>query len=135
MKLKSCVLMCSLALASSAYAGNVHFHPKANEATPQAPKGLQMPGYCQIEVINDSYSDVRVYGMFDDQSSMEPFNIRSYDSPHYINLYYYGSCHPGMNVNITTMYGYPLYNSFTSVHKTVRVIPYIMNKAKVVISN
>ncbi len=32
---------------------------------------MTYPGYCQIEVINDSFADVRVFGSFDDGATVD----------------------------------------------------------------
>ncbi len=134
MKLKSIVMMCCLALSSGTFADNRHFHPKAEApvASSNTAKGLTAPGYCEIEIINSSYQDVRVWGQFDDGSTMDPFVVYRYEAPHYIGLYYYGYCHQGMNITITTMDGYGiLYRGYTTAYNTLHIYPYLKSQAKV----
>ena len=91
MKLKSLLFVCGLGLMSSLFAGNRHIHPDA-DAGKSAAAGVtdkaMLPGYCEIEVINSSYQNVSVYGTFEDNSQMMPFDVYSGDYPHYISLFY-----------------------------------------------
>lgn len=130
MKLKTFVLVCLLGLSSSLFAANQHIHANAQGTTEpaagamsQAPKKMGWPGYCEIEIINSSYDDVRVYGVFDDGIALEPFSIYSYESPHYISLYYYGYCHDGMDIYIDTFYGAHVYAGYVRRYSTIRVVP------------
>jgi hypothetical protein len=131
MKLKSLLFVCCLSLLTSAFAENRHLHPQASNSSAKTAaakpidKRANSPGYCEIEIINSSYDHVRVYGVFDDGATLTPFNVYSFGSPHYIDLYYYGYCHAGMNVWIDTFSGYRVYDRYTFSNSTVRIVPYL----------
>ncbi|KTD16565.1 hypothetical protein [Legionella jordanis] len=130
MKLKSLLFVCCFGLLTSAFADNHHFHPQANKAEANAAAAkptdkAKLPGYCEIEIINSSFDDVRVYGVFDDGTTLNPFSIYSYEAPHYIDLFYYGYCHAGMNLWIDTYSGYRVYAGYTYTNSTVRIVPYL----------
>lgn len=132
MKIKSLILVCCLNLCSSVFADNKHMHPSIDSIKDRPITAeMKWPGYCEIEIINQSYDDVRVFGVFDDGTTMQPFNIYSYESPHYISLFYYGYCHAGMDLDIDSFGGYHLYGSYTRRQSTIRIVPYLANKAKV----
>lgn len=133
MRFKSIAMGCMLALGSSAYADNQHVHPQDNTTANTAVPMLKAKyaGYCEIEIINQSFDDVRVNGTFDDGAPLAPFTIYSYEAPHYINLFYYGYCHYGMNLYIDSYYGYNLYSGFTQRESTVRIVPYMRQNATV----
>jgi hypothetical protein len=122
---------CMLALVSSAYADNHHVHPQDNKTVETAAPLLKAnyAGYCEIEIINQSYDDVRVNGTFDDGTPLQPFTIYSYEAPHYISLFFYGYCHYGMNLYIDSYYGYNLYSGYTTRESTVRIVPYLRQNA------
>ena len=130
------VLGICLGLSVGVFAENHHQHP---QATPQEQqdnatngKVASWAGYCEIEIINNSYEDVSVYGIFDDGSTVGPFNIYSFEAPHYISLYYYGYCHSGMDLYIDSWSGYHLYAGYTPRRTTIRVIPpYLTKQARV----
>ena len=131
MKIKSLVLGCILSLGSSAFAANQHIHPETSNAGNQpVVEAVQKAGSCEIELINQSYANVTVYGVFDDGVSLEPFDIYSFESPHYISLYYYGYCHAGMDLYIDTFDGYHVYSGYTRRKTTVRIVPYLTNQVK-----
>ena len=131
MKFKMFVFACCFSLFSSVFAANQHLHPKADSVEKSPAKTeLKYPGYCEIEIINQSYDDVRVSGVFDDGLYMQPFSIYSYESPHYISMYYYGYCHAGMNIYIDTYSGYRIYAGYTSTNSTIRIVPYLAKQAK-----
>jgi hypothetical protein len=132
MKIKSLLFVCCLSLMGSLYAENRHIHPKAdvNNAKSATAKNARFPGYCQIEIINSSFDNVTVYGTFDDGTSMAPFNIYSYESPHYISLFYYNYCHRDMYLDIVTFSGYHVYSGYTRTESTVRIVPYLANQVK-----
>lgn len=136
MKLKAIAMSCLVALGSSVYATNNHVHPEDKSAVvPGAPAvKANFAGYCEIEVINQSRRDVWVSGTFDDGVPLDPFAIYSYESPHYISLYYYGYCHYGMDLYIDSASGYPLYTAYTKGGTTVRIVPYLKDNAKVELS-
>ena len=136
MRLKLVVLGFCVIFCSSVFAINRHIHPQANnkELAP-IEKKFDWPGYCEIEIINRSYEDVRVYGVFDDGYPMEPFTIYSFEGPHYISLYVYGYCHAGMDLYIDTWSGYHLYAGYTPRRRSIRIVPYLSNQLKAEISD
>lgn len=136
MKIRSLFLGFCFSLCASAFAANQHMHPQSaaeplNAQTKSAlPKDAKWPGYCEIEIINNSFDDVRVYGVFDDGASLEPFNVYSFGAAQYISLYYYGYCHAGMDLYIDTFSGYHVYAGYTTRRSTIRVVPYLGNQLK-----
>lgn len=130
MKLKSVIFACALSLCSSVFAvNNQHIHPKAS--TIDSPSIVERAGNCEIEIVNRSYSNVHVNGVFDDGSSLRPFNVYSFESPHYISLYYYGYCHAGMDLYIDTFEGDNLYSGFIRRQTTITIVPYLNNQVRV----
>ncbi|AWN73692.1 hypothetical protein LEAN103870_13520 [Legionella anisa] len=132
MKLKSLLFALCFCLIGQVFAANAHLHPKATEADKNhksAGKSTMYPGYCEIEIINNSIDNVRVYGSFDDGAPLDPFTIFYYDAPHYISLYYYGYCHSGMNLLIQGPYG-TIYSGWTNVNSTVRIVNYLNKGVK-----
>lgn len=134
MKLKSLIFGLCVGLCSSVFAVNQTPLAQANNADARAPLKASFPGYCEIEVINNSFDDIRVFGVYDDGATMIPFNMYSFESPYYIPLYYYGYCHAGMNLYINTFSGYPIYAGYTERGTTIRVVPYLANQLKAEIS-
>lgn len=133
MRLKSLLFIVCFSLFTQAFAANVHLNPKANnEDKNSIAKNLTYPGYCQIEIINDSYTDVRVFGTFDDGSTLD-FNIYRFESPHYISLFYNFYCHSGMYVTIQSPF-YTVYSGWTNTNSTIRVVPYLKKQAKAELS-
>lgn len=132
MKIKSLLLVCCLGLMSHVFADNRHIHPKADlkPSTSSSLKNAFYPGYCEIEVINSSFDDVTVYGTFDDGSNLQPFTVYSFESPHYISLFYYSYCHRDMWLDIVTYNGYHVYSGFTRPDTTVRIVPYLAKQVK-----
>lgn len=131
MKLQSLLFVCCLSLMSSLFADSRHVHPKAdtNQAKVDT-KNAMLPGFCQIEIINSSFDNVTVYGTFDDGTPLIPFNVYSFESPHYISLYYYNYCHRNMYLDIVTFSGYHIYSSYTRTESTIRIVPYLANQIK-----
>ena len=136
MNVKPFVLGCLLAAFSSSYANNHHEHPHSKDVPQTDTSTLQKvqadyAGFCEIEIINSSFDDLRVRGVFDDGYPLWPFIIYSYESPHYISLFYDGYCHYGMDLYIETYYeGYPIYSGYTYRKSTVYVSPYLREKVK-----
>ncbi len=98
-----------------------HFSKKYNQQILSSSSQASFAGTCEIEIINDSYDDLVVYGRFDDNNYMMPFNIPWRDAPHYVSLFYNGYCHQGMDFYIETTSGKLKYNGFTPVTKTIRI--------------
>lgn len=132
MKFKALCLVVFLSLFSSTgFTTNLHVYPQTeNNTAVEKNNKLGLPGYCEIEIINNSYSDLRINGIFDDGTSLQPFNVYSFESPHYISLYYYGYCHAGMDLDIDTLNGYHVFGGYVRTHSTIRIMPYLSNKAK-----
>ncbi len=131
MKLKALFLASFFLVSTSLFAdANHHVYPEADSAQSNSKKeGLKWPGYCEIEVINDSFSNVRVYGIFDDGVMLRPFNIYTFEYPHYISLFYYGYCHAGMDLYVETLSGYRVYSGYTPTNSTLHIVSY-MTKEK-----
>ncbi len=129
MKFKTIVLAFLMGLSAPLFAANKHVHANAQDTAPtvteqsKAQSKMGWPGYCEIEIINHSYDDVRVYGIFDDGVALSPFSVYSYESPHYISLYYYGYCHSGMDLYIDTFYGDHVYSGYVPRYSTIRIVP------------
>ena len=122
MKLKSLLLVCGVSLFNNVYAGNIHTHqPSNNLVQAAADKAVMRPSNCQIEIINNSYNDVRVFGIFDDSTTVDFFVYR-YDPVQYIDLYYHGYCHPNMFITLQTPYS-TIYSNYTDVYSTLTVYP------------
>lgn len=133
MKLKSLLFVLCFSLFANVFAANSHLHPKADAADKKSiSKNVAYPGFCQIEIINDSFTDVNVSGTFDDGAGIN-FNIYRYESPHYISLFYYFYCHSGMYLNIVSPYG-TVYSGWTNVNSTIRIVPFLKNQAKAQVS-
>ena len=130
MKLKIFFLLTSLLCSVGTFADqNHHAYPETESSVSKYnKKGLKWPGYCEIEVINDSFTSVRVYGVFNDGVLLRPFNIYTYEYPHYISLFYYGYCHAGMDLYVDTLGGYHLYAGYTPTNTTLHIVPYMMKE-------
>ena len=124
--------MCCFCLLTNVFAANQHQHPQAAKSADaqSAGKSAMMPAYCEIEIVNDSYDNVHVFGVFDDGTSLPPFNIHINESAHYISLYYYGYCHAGMSLYVDTFNGFHVYSGYTPANTTIHVLPYFGNMVK-----
>jgi hypothetical protein len=80
------------------------------------------PGHCQIEIVNDSHENVTVHVTFEDGSSAS-FQMRTYEPPHYVDLFFYGYCHSHAHVRVSDS-KHVLYDGWTNVHSTIRIVPY-----------
>jgi len=121
MKLKALLTVACLGLVSAGYAADFHVHAGAEKAAKSNQQGATSPGYCQIEIINDTFDDLNVYGRFDDNSALIPFVMKYRSAAQYVSLYYAGYCHQGMDFYIETTSGKFKYNGFTPVGKTIKV--------------
>ena len=99
-----------------AYKVNMHQHMPVEPAL----KGA-LPGYCEIEIVNDSMNDVRISGIFDDGTRLSPFNVYSFEAPHYISLHYYGYCHSGMTLFVRTFDGQLHYSGYVRQGFTLHI--------------
>lgn len=132
MKLISLVFGCLVCLSSSVFAVNRHGHPHAESATTT---GLKWAGNCEVEIINKSYMDVRVFGVFDDGAELDPFNIYGFSPARYIPLYYNGYCHAGIDLDIDTFNGYHVFGYYVRRGTTVLIVPDMMSQVKATIRN
>lgn len=138
MRLKSLLVVCGLGVMSSLFAANRHVHTDSNTDKSQAvlANKAMMPGYCEIEIINRSYDNVTVFGTYEDNSQIAPFDIFTNEYPHYISLFYRDydglyRCHNSMYIAIETFNHYPVYSSYTRVGSTINVVPYLNKQVKV----
>lgn len=127
MRFRILVLLTCLCGASFA-AENKHVYPEKTTDTSSSKtvKDLKYPGYCEIEIINNSDTNVRVSGYFDDGERLKSFKVYAHEYPHYISLYYYGYCHYGMDLYIRTLSGYTIYSGYTVRNQTIYITPYLM---------
>jgi len=133
MKLKLALLGCLfLGLQTVNAATTKHVHPQTGGAEEKSAPLVQAKyaGFCEIEIVNRSFVDVIVSGVFDDGVPMQPFTHYSYEAPHYISLFYYGYCHYGMDLYIETYSGYPLYSGYTTRESSIRLYPYLKDQVK-----
>ncbi len=131
MKLKNFILGLFVCLSSSVFAANQHFHPQANSNENKATEQkLKSPGYCEIEIVNNSFSNAIVYGVFDDGVPLQPFTVYSFGPRQYIDLFYNGYCHSGMNIYIDSASGYNIYAAYTPVHYTINIYPFLKDQLK-----
>jgi hypothetical protein len=128
MKLKSLLCVVCLGLWSSLFATNLHLNPKATEQKPGAKSMFPIPSSCQIEIINDSNTDIYVYGTFDDHSRTN-FTVYWRDPPHYISLFYYFYCHSGMYLDVLSPYQL-LFSGWLEVDRTLHIISYPLRGMK-----
>lgn len=130
MKLKSLLFFLCMGLMSLSFAVQLHVNPKANQASQKSiSEELTYPGYCQIEIINDSTMDLWVSGTYDDGSYIG-FDVYRFDAPHYISLYYDAYCHRGMYLTIQSPYGL-IYSGWTNVDSTLHVVSNLDKRATV----
>lgn len=106
---------------------NMHYYPNSNIDTNEKReiKELKYPGYCEIEIVNNSDYTVRVFGIFDDGSELSAFRIYPHEYAHYISLYYYGYCHYGMDLYIETLRGYRVYSGYARRYDTIYISSYM----------
>lgn len=134
MKIRSLLLISILSLSATAFADNRHVQA-ADDTSKEAGKSASLsenkamvPGFCEVEIINDSYENLTVYGTWENNVVMEPFNFYRYEYPHYISLYYRDAdgisrCHNTMFITIDTFSHFRVYSGYTWVGTTVRIIP------------
>lgn len=123
-------------------ASSHHQYPGAKTSTPPLQSSIKpgAPGYydsCNVEIMNDSFSDITVYGRYDDGVPVTPFNIYRYEYSHYVDLFYpdlldMWRCHSGVYLSIVTLYGgYPIFSGYVFVGSIVHVVPSLAGKMKV----
>jgi hypothetical protein len=116
MKLKFLLYIVCFCFFNILFATNVHLHPKANMADQQPDIKELFSSFCQIEIINNSNTELYVYGTFDDHSTLN-FTVYRGDGPHYISLFYYFYCHNGMYLDILSHYQL-IYSGWIDVART-----------------
>lgn len=137
MRLKTLLFVCGLGVMSSLFAANRHVHPSADadkSQTAVANKAM-MPGFCEIEIINRSFDNVTVFGTYEDNALIIPFDIFANSYPHYVSLYYRDfdgiyRCHNSMYISIETFNHYPVYSTYTRVGSTINIVPYLNKQIK-----
>ena len=132
MKLIALLLGCLLFLSSSLFASTRHSHPQVNT---QSAQKMSWSGNCEVEIINQSYTDVQVFGVFDDGVYLDPLKIYSFSASRSISLYYNGYCHAGIDLDIDTFTGYHLFGYYVRRGTTVLIVPDMMNRLRVTIKN
>lgn len=134
--LKACVsgMLLGTALSLSAYAADVHYHPKssvkvAKELAKSTEASMQSvkpgwPGPCEIEIVNQRYEDIIVSGSFEDGAPLTPFVYYSYGNPQYISLIYRDpngmvTCHGSMYLNVVNYYNVQLMGRYVYRDSTI----------------
>lgn len=120
MLLKTVLFIYAICSLSVGFAQNHDVHQNAKELN-SSNANVTSPGICDIEIINDSFDDIRVYGRFDDFTYLNTFTMPHWGTPQYVSLFYSGFCHPGMDFYIETIEGKHKYNGFTPVGKTIKI--------------
>ena len=120
MKLKGLLIAVAVLFSFQLNAGQ-NIHSKQHDATSKPSQ--YAPGYCEIEIRNTSYEDAFVYATYNDGCIVPSFRVRSFDLPHYIDLFHGGYCNPGMNINIYTWDNILIYSAYTLVNNTIYIYP------------
>lgn len=80
--------------------------------------------YCSIEIANDRKETASVLVTFDDGSTVHML-VYAHERPHYVSLFYHGYCHAKAHVRVALLPHHDvIYDRWTSVDSTVRLIPY-----------
>ena len=125
MKWRTFLLIACIGISSLLSAEGIHTHPKFADAE----KSIR-PNFCQIEIINNSFEDITVYGQFDDGLWLVPFYVYAYDRPQYISLFYNGYCHRDIFLDLVTFSGYHFYSGYTFMNSSIYVVPYMNRRIK-----
>ena len=136
MRIITCLFSLYLLIAGQAFASSstIHHYPAANAAENTSSLETDKPfafGTCDIEIINDSFSNVTVYGRYDDGIPLAPFNVYSYEFSHYIDMFYSGYCHSGMYLSIVTFSGYTIFSGYVFTGSTLHIVPLVGKTVKV----
>ncbi|MCX7114863.1 MAG: hypothetical protein NTW08_02980 [Gammaproteobacteria bacterium] len=133
------VLAC--ALFNQAFAGEMNYHgysptPSQSSSLTEAPTDVKPKifGNCYVEIVNDSFSHVTVYGRYDDGVPLVPFDVYSYEYSHWIDMFYNGYCHSGMYLSVVTFSGYTIFSGYVFTGSTIHIVPSMGNKFKVEIN-
>lgn len=122
--MRTLVLLFTLIFGNVWAAENVHYFPNDDATSLKSSiseQNFKYPGYCEIEIVNNSNYTVIVSGVFSDGSDLIPFRIYPFEYPHYISLYYYGWCHYGMDIYIQTLDGYRVYSGYTRRYDSIYI--------------
>jgi len=127
MKLKALLFVSCLSLLSSAYAAD-RILPTYADGSKSVAKSidskLRNPGYCEIEVINDSDWDVIVSGRVTNGGVFNPFIVRAFGPSKIMDLYdyRYGECPEGVYVYIKNAEtGYQFHSDFHYPGEIIRI--------------
>lgn len=126
MNLKKLVLIVCFALLSPSISADIHRHVRAEET---AGKEALRAGFCEVKIINESYDDVSIGGMFEDGAPLTPFNLYASSSPAYISLYFSGYCHSSIFLDIRTFSGQPVFYDYAYANSIVRIVTGAMKQA------
>lgn len=123
MHIKPVLMACSLVIAATAVSAAPNAHGSLHKGeSVEAPADARLKRGYDIEVVNDSYDDLRVYAQYEDGCWIEPFNIYRYEYPHTIDTYHNGYFN-NMRVTIDTFRNYRVYDAITRPGSSVRIVP------------
>lgn len=126
--LKGFVIL-ALFFSQITFALQASYHQRDNSRPPTAAHDkVSIFGGCYIEVINDSFSNVTVYGRYDDGIPLIPFDVYSYEYSHLIDMFYDGYCHSGMYLSIVTFSGYAIFSGYVFTGSSLHVVPGLSGK-------
>jgi hypothetical protein len=136
----TCLLSLYLLISSQVFAtpakANIHLYPMTTVTAASAEQNKPFVfGTCDIEIINDSFSNVTVYGRYDDGIPLVPFSVYSYEYSHYIDLFYNGYCHSGMYLSIVTFTGYTIFSGYVFTGSTLHIVPLFGKSVKVTVES
>lgn len=121
MKIKSLVFGFCISFCSFVFAAQ-HSHPDTESAVKK--NAIELSS-CAIRIVNNSFDNVTVTGIFDDGVTLAPFTVYSYGMPEYIDMFYYGYCHAGMNLYISTWDGYNVFAGYAYTGNSIYIVPYL----------
>lgn len=135
MKIKSLLIACCFGLMGNAIADNRHYFPGHDSAPVEAAAAqtdlkATAAGWCEVEIINQSYDNVTVYATLDNGAAVAPFDIYSWEAPHYVDLAYRGYCNSRAYLDIVTFSGYHVFSGYAYGGATVRLVPYLNKQVK-----
>ncbi len=118
------LMFCCLSLTTSVFAVNHHFSSQASPREAANGKMITEPGFCEIEIINQSNFNLVISGHLENGAVLKPFHFPFYDAPHYVSAYSKGRCYPGMYIKIDTLTGYPVFYDYVYTYQTLYVFPF-----------
>ena len=132
MKFKALFVAMGFSLITSVSAESNHFYFDAKKPTTVA-----MPYYCEIEIDNNSFNDVVIYGVTQDGRTMPPTRLNHFSPPYYIYLgFSNGFCpnNQGMMLYIDTVSGYPVSEAYYPVGSIITLTSQFNNSIKAITS-